>query len=111
MRLAGSLALFVALHLVMAVSAYAACQEPPAPAIPDGATAEKEAMLAIYRDMRTYQGNAQAYLDCLDAETIANPDVEPEVMLERLNAYNRTVEKMDEISRKVHHQLDVFNAR
>lgn len=68
-------------------------------------------MLAIYRDMRTYQSDAQAYLDCLDAETIANPDVEPEVMLERLNAYNRTVEKMDDISRKVHRQLDVFNDR
>ncbi|MFT5032367.1 MAG: hypothetical protein ACI89D_000796 [Bermanella sp.] len=61
--------------------------------------------------MRTYQGGAQDYLDCLYAETIANPEVAPEVMLERMNAYNRTVEKIDEISRKVHRQLDVFNAR
>ncbi len=79
--------------------------------VPDGETASKDEMLGIYRDMRTYQSAAQAYLDCLDAETIANPDVEPEVMLERLNAYNRTVEKMDDISREVHRQLDIFNAR
>lgn len=87
------------------------CVEPSPLVVPDGATASKDEMLAVYRDMRSYQGEAQAYLDCLDAETIANPDVEPEVMLKRLNAYNRVVEKMDEISRQVHRQLDIFNSR
>ena len=111
-NLATGLASLLFATLVLASApALADCAEPPPPAIPDGATAEKDEMLAIYRDMRSYQGDAQAYLDCLDAQTIANPDVEPEVMLDRLNAYNRTVEKMDEISREVHRQLDIFNAR
>lgn len=111
MKFGSLFALILGLHLAMVAPAHAACQAPPDLAVPDGAKASKKEMLAIYRDMRTYQSDAQAYLDCLDAETIANPDVEPEVMLERLNAYNRTVEKMDDISRKVHRQLDVFNDR
>ena len=97
--------------MLASMPAAAACSEPRPPQVPDGATAGKDEMLAIYRDMRAYQAKAQSYLDCLDAETIANPDVEPEVMLDRLNAYNRTVEKMDDISRRVHRQLDIINAR
>ncbi len=104
-------ALVLLLPLLSPASAWAACDEPLALAIPDGASASKKEMLSIYRDMRIYQGKVQEYLDCLDAQTIANPDVEPEVMLERLNTYNRTVEKMDEVSREVHRQLDIFNAR
>lgn len=91
--------------------AVADCTEPALPKVPDAATATKEDMLGAYREMRTYQQTAQAYLDCLDALKIAEPDVDVEILLERLNAYNRTVENMDTISRQVHQQLDRFNAR
>lgn len=97
------------LFVLSSAPALAACKEPSAPAVPDGRSASKDEMLAAYRDMRSYQGEAQVYLDCLQAEKDAATD--PEVMLDRLNAYNETVEKMDTISRRTHRELDIFNSR
>ncbi len=102
---------FVVLSLSFTARAVADCTEPALPSVPDAATATKEDMLGAYREMRTYQQTAQAYLDCLDALKLAEPDVDVEILLERLNAYNRTVENMDTVSRQVHQQLDRFNAR
>ncbi|MBB3047275.1 lipoate synthase [Litorivivens lipolytica] len=81
------------------------------PAVPDGSTADKQTMLDAYRNMRDYQAEAQSFLDCIDALKASEPDVDVEILLERLNAYNRTVENMDSISRQVHAELDTFNAR
>ena len=103
--------LFFVLSLSFATRAAAECTEPALPAVPDAATATKDDMLGAYREMRSYQQTAQAYLDCLDALKLAEPDVDVEILLERLNAYNRTVENMDTVSRQVHQQLDRFNAR
>ncbi|WP_372748562.1 hypothetical protein [Litorivivens sp.] len=97
--------------LVLSAQAGAQCTEPALPTVPDAASATKEDMLAAYRDMRAYQQSAQSYLDCLDALKLSEPDVDVEVLLERLNAYNRTVDNMDAISRQVHRQLDSVNAR
>ena len=91
--------------------AAADCKEPPLPVVPDGSTADKQTMLEAYREMRDYQAEAQSFLDCIDALKVSEPDVDVEILLERLNAYNRTVENMDSVSRKVHAELDTFNTR
>ncbi len=103
----------VCIYLVLLFSApvLAECTEPVLPTVPDASTASKDDMLAAYRDMRVYQQSAQTFLDCIDALKVSDPDADIEVLLERLNAYNRTVDNMDDISRRVHKQLDLFNAR
>lgn len=99
------------LFFANAPSALADCSEPTMPTVPNGSTADKQTMLDAYRDMRDYQAEAQSFLDCIDALKVSEPDVDVEVLLERLNAYNRTVENMDSVSRQVHAELDTFNAR
>lgn len=105
------MAALLLLQVVGLPQAIADCKEPPMPAVPDGNTADKQTMLEAYREMRDYQARAQSFLDCIDALKVSEPDVDVEILLERLNAYNRTVENMDIVSRKVHAELDTFNTR
>jgi hypothetical protein len=105
------MAVLLLLQVVGLPQAIADCKEPPMPAVPDGSAADKQTMLEAYREMRAYQARAQSFLDCIDALKVSEPDVDVEILLERLNAYNRTVENMDIVSRKVHAELDTFNTR
>ena len=60
--------LFVASVLLAAAPLAFACDYPTSPEIPDGATAEKEAMIAASKGVKSYQADMIAYRECLDAE-------------------------------------------
>ena len=57
------------LALGTAVSAHADCAYPQPPAAtPDGSTATKDQMVAAAQDFKRYNGEMNAYLDCLKLE-------------------------------------------
>ena len=53
--------------LLSEVPGASSCNAPTAPAVPDGASVSEAEILAAIDVFKTYQGDAQAYRDCLDA--------------------------------------------
>jgi hypothetical protein len=70
--------LTLVLALGTAVSAHADCAYPQAPAAtPDGSTATKDQMVAAAQDFKRYNGEMNAYLDCLKLEMDAAAPKDP----------------------------------
>lgn len=60
--------------LTAAPSAFAACTHPKAPgALPDGATATKDEMIAANQLVKQYVADMDAYLQCVDSEAPKAP--------------------------------------
>ena len=77
--------LFSALVLLAAPLAFA-CDYPDRPAIPDGSTASKEAMLAAKAAVTAYLEGVDTYLTCIESEekaAIAELDSPDQAELER----------------------------
>jgi hypothetical protein len=60
--------LIVATAILAAAPVAFSCDYPTSPEIPDGATAEKDAMIAASKSVKSYQAEMIAYRECLDAE-------------------------------------------
>jgi hypothetical protein len=116
--------LLLVLALGAGANARATCIYPQAPAAPpDGATATKEQMIAAAQDFKRYNGEMNAYLDCLklemDAATPKDPkklsaeerkaaDEQQKMLVQKNNA------AVDELTAAVGHfneQLKIYKAK
>jgi hypothetical protein len=116
--------LTLALALGAAAHARATCIYPEAPAAPpDGATATKEQMVAAAQDFKRYNGEMNAYLDCIklerDAVTPKDPKKltadekkaakEQEAILDQKN--NAAVDELTAAVGHFNEQLKIYKAR
>jgi hypothetical protein len=114
----------LALALGAAAHARATCIYPQAPAAPpDGATATKEQMVAAAQDFKRYNGEMNAYLDCIklerDAVTPKDPKKltadekkaakEQEAILDQKN--NAAVDELTAAVGHFNEQLKIYKAR
>ena len=60
--------------LFLATSLALACEYPGRPAIPDGATASKEDLLAAKASVQAFIAKVDEYLTCIEAEAVAERD-------------------------------------
>ena len=107
-----------------AATAQATCSYPSAPgAVPDGATATKEEMIAAKNDVKRYNTEMNSYLDCLklemDAATPKDPtkltadekkkvDAQQKVLVQKNNT---AVDELQAVVGRFNEQLKIYKAK
>lgn len=78
---------------------FAACEQPAAPALPDGKTATQQQMVAGQQAVKTFISSNEAYLECLTqaAKDATSTDDEAKKQA-RLDQYNLAVESMQTVA-------------
>jgi len=103
-----------------AVSAHADCTYPQPPAAtPDGSTATKDEMVAAAQDFKRYNGEMNAYLDCLklelDAAAPKNPKKPtPEEKAQRdtlTQKNNAAVDELQAVVGRFNAQLKIYKEK
>ena len=116
--------LTLVVSLGSAISAHATCAYPSAPgAVPDGATATKEQMVAAKNEVNRYNTEMNAYLDCLKLENSAAAPQDPsklsaeekkkaeeqqKILAQKNNA---AVDELQAVVGKFNAQLKIFKAK
>jgi hypothetical protein len=116
--------LTLVLALGTAATAQATCSYPSAPgAVPDGATATKEEMIAAKNDVNRYNTEMNSYLDCLklemDAATPKDPtkltadekkkvDAQQKVLVQKNNT---AVDELQAVVGRFNEQLKIYKAK
>lgn len=100
-----------------------ACDYPKRVDVPDGATATKDEMIAGQRDVKSYIGDMETYLACIEAEEaqamLASGDEgeegDEEARLQREEMfnkkYNAAVEEMNLVAEEFNVQVRVYKSR
>lgn len=108
----------VCLALVLAVSApgaHADCTPPTPSTIPDGSTANEQEMLAAMKAFKQYDAAANAYLKCLETETlaaIAKRAGERNALKEKqMHEHNQTVDELQSNATKFNKQVRIYKER
>lgn len=110
--------LIIALSLMFATQAAAACDYPARAKMVDGATATKDDMLETQKSVKTYMSEMNAYLECIDAEekaAVAELDDPTEEVLESRNLmfikkHDAAVEEMEIVAAEFNEQVRLFKA-
>lgn len=100
--------------LLGAASAALACDQPQPPALPDGASADRDAMVSAHGEVKSFVNSGNAYLECLqqeEAAEVANESITEDSRKVRLAKYNATVEAMQKIGADFNVELKKFNAK
>jgi hypothetical protein len=91
--------------------AAAACEAPSPVAMPDGATATREQMLAAQAQVRAYQAAMNEFVACIDSEADEAGEQAPNefksLMVER---HNSAVAEMEGVAAAFNEQLRAFRA-
>ena len=92
--------------------AMAECVKPDAPELPDGGTADMQAMVAGQKAVKTYVSGTDAYLACIagegqEAGAEANPDAE----MERVDMHNAAVDEMEAVAAKFNEEIREYKAQ
>ena len=111
--------LLITLITLFAAPCVLACDYPSRTDIPDGASATKEEMIAGQRGVKTYMGEMEAFLSCIEAaeqETVAGTDAIDEASkqqkIDMLNKkYNAAVEEMNLVAEEFNIQVRVYKER
>ncbi|MBK7521587.1 MAG: hypothetical protein IPI75_15910 [Gammaproteobacteria bacterium] len=97
---------------LMTPIAFAECSKEAAPAIPDGASATEQEMIAGQQAVKSYIASSNASLECLDAEGVAaGADELPEFKDARLSIYNAAVDEMTGVGDQFNAAVKAFKAR
>ena len=109
----------VASVLMLATSFAIACDYPERPAIPDGAAASKEELLAAKNAIQQYMADVDAYLQCIEGEEKAavaeldNPS--PEEIQRREDMLNKKFDAANEekalLGEQFNQQVRAYNAK
>lgn len=76
-----------------------ACERPTIPGLPDGMTADMDAMVEGQKALKAYLAAGDAYLACIDAEQDALGEAAtPEQKASNLASYNTTVDEMKTVA-------------
>ncbi|MFI2810520.1 MULTISPECIES: hypothetical protein [Microbulbifer] len=117
--------LIAATALFIAGSAFADCDKPQLPEIPDGSTASQESMLQGQKAVKQYLQEGDAYLKCLEQENKAalatakesgvEPDSEAARQLQaeseaRVQEHNATVDAMHNVGNQFNQAVKSFKA-
>jgi hypothetical protein len=104
--------------LVLALSAFRAqadCSPPTPSAIPDGATASEQEMLAAMKAFKQYDAAANAYLKCLETETLAQiakrSGERASLKDKQMEAHNATVDTLQSNAGKFNKQVRIYKER
>lgn len=107
MKLIASAILLLATNL-----AFADCDRPTAPDLPDGATSDLETMVAGQQAVKAYVAEVEAYLDCLTAEGEAAVEEEtPEEQLARIEEHNKAVDEMETVASDFNEEIREYKAK
>ena len=111
--------IFVASVLVFSTSLAIACDYPERPAIPDGATASKDELLAAKDAIQAFMADVDIYLQCIESDEKAaiaeldNPSPEElqrrdEILNKRFDAANDEKALLGE---QFNQQIRIYNAK
>ena len=89
-------ALVLLANLLMSGAAFAACEAPDEPAIPDGEAANGSDMLKAKKEVEAFVAGMEEYLEC------SRPSV---------NQHNRMIDKMQDVAGKFNVQLRAYKAK
>lgn len=108
----------------LSAPAAAECVYPEAPAsLPDGNTATEEQMVEGMQQVKQYDAEIAAYLNCLELETNArleafgsDPSPEQEQQIEKVRAmqverHNAAVGQLESVAQRFNDQVRAFKAR
>jgi len=85
--------------LFLSLSAYAECNMPAAPAIPDGATSTEAQMTEGQGLVKAYMDKANEFIACLGQEARQAGDTDtPEAEAARTAAHNNAVDQMNVVA-------------
>jgi len=101
------------LGLMLASSlALAECDRPTAPALPDGETADLQTMVDGQKAVKSYVAEAEAYLDCINAETAAAGEgANPDEQLARIEKHNAVVDEMETVAAAFNEEIREYKAQ
>ena len=109
----------VSTFLTLASAAFAECEYPSRVEIPDGATSDKDAMLAGQEAVKAYVADMEAYLDCIVTEEktarMDMDDLQPEEEQQReemLNKkYNAAVAEMETVAARFNAEVQAYRGK
>ena len=88
-----------------------ACEAPAAVALPDGATATRDQMLAAQAQVRAYQAAMNEFVACMDSEADAQGDQAPDEFKSLMvSRHNAAVAEMEGVAAAFNEQLRAFRA-
>jgi hypothetical protein len=89
--------------------AAAACEAPAPVALPDGATATREQMLAAQQEVRAYQAAMNEFVACIDSELEGEGEQAPEEFKSLMvSRHNAAVTEMEGVAAAFNDQLRAF---
>jgi len=85
------------------------CAFPPMPEVPDGASATEEQMASTATAVRTYVGETQTALTCLeDLEKSLGEDITADQRTSIIDSYNAHVDEMNAVASEYNREVRVF---
>ena len=94
--------------LIGALPAYADCVLPPPPSkIPDGTSASEQEMVSAMQTLKSYDGDVNVYLKCLEFEEKQNRLTSGD----RESKHNAAVAQLEKIAAKFNEQVRVFKSK
>lgn len=102
-----------ALLSVLSNQAFAECDSPPAPIIPDGNVASMDELVSAQKAIKMYQASLGEYRECLKAleETVSTGDDAQEKTTEIMNLYNSSVDDEAAVAEEFNSAVQVFKTR
>ena len=102
--------------IALAGAAHAECSRPPAPTIPDGASASQEEMVAGQKAVKAFVSETNTFLDCLEKEEkdaaakaeAAGTPMKPEDHNVYVERYNAGVDDMQKVADSFNMQLHTY---
>ena len=94
--------------LVVALPTYADCVLPPPPSkIPDGSSASEQEMVSAMQTLKSYDGDVNIYLKCLEFEEKQNRMSAGD----RESKHNAAVAVLEKVASKFNEQVKVFKSK
>lgn len=91
--------------------AAAACENPPAVAVPDGKSSTMEQMLAAQAEVKAYQAAMTEFLACIDSELEAEGEQAPEEFKSLMvSRHNAAVAEMEGVAAAFNDQIKAYRA-
>ena len=111
--------LAVSVALVSMASGAVACDYPKRAAVPDGATASKDEMIAGQKGVKDYMSDMESYLSCIEAEEAAAVlklgVLDEKAKRQRADMfnkkYNAAVEEMNLVAEEFNLQVRAYKQR
>ncbi len=98
--------------LMTSAFATAECSRLMAPELPDGDSADMQAMIDGQKAVKAYVAGMEAYLDCLTLEgEKVGADANPDVEMARIEEHNAAVDEMEKVAADFNEEIHEYKAR